>query len=223
MPERGRFRCAATEGVDLGRFGPIGLRERRQTVGGARLVALRAGLAEFERCRQLRAHRRPTGVDGAAAVAADVGIQRDAARVRGVGAAHCAFVAAQGFGEFDGHRAAQRGVGLAPVEADAVMGAAGAAAQAGVRHRAGAGPCAAGTSGARILPEPAARARSRASLQRAVPATGLRRPVRSPTLAVHDTEESAPCPTMPTSSRPAFRRRLPRRTGRRCRPCLGRR
>lgn len=58
-------------------------------------------------------------------------------RIGAVGAAHRAFMAAQGLGEFDRHAAAGRVVGLAPVEGDAERGAAGAATHAGMDEIAG--------------------------------------------------------------------------------------
>ena len=73
-------------------------------------------------------------MDAAAAVHADLGLQRRAARLRLRGAAHGPLVLAQGFGEGDRHRAAQVRVGLGPVEGHAEMGAAGATAQARMRH-----------------------------------------------------------------------------------------
>src|SRR5690606_34603663 len=65
---------------------------------------------------------------------ADLRVQGNAAW-RGLrGPAHDALVAAQRFGQLDRHGAAERGIGLGPVEADAEVGATGAAGQAGVTH-----------------------------------------------------------------------------------------
>ena len=64
-----------------------------------------------------------------------IGVQRHAPRAFLRGAAHHALVHAQRLGQSDRHHAALVGVRLAPVEADAEVGAAGAAGQAGMHWR----------------------------------------------------------------------------------------
>src|SRR5690606_40414835 len=67
---------------------PVGGGERRQAVGDAGAVALRAGRAEFPGGIHLAADRGPVGMDAAARIHADLRIQRRAADRRGVGALH---------------------------------------------------------------------------------------------------------------------------------------
>src|SRR5690606_22492810 len=113
---------------------PVGGGERCQAVGDAGLVALRAVRAELPGREHLATHARLVRVDGAACPYADLGIQGDAARCGRPGAAHVDAVRVEPRGQSGRHGAAHHGFGLRPVEADAEVGAAGAAAQAGMVH-----------------------------------------------------------------------------------------
>src|SRR4249919_1380507 len=114
---------------------PVRRRERRQAMRAPRLVALRAGGAEFPRRRHIAARLRPLRVDAARAAHADVRIQGDATWLLApAGALHGHLVGVDALGQLRRDKAAQGRFGLRPVQADAVGGAAGAAAEAGVGH-----------------------------------------------------------------------------------------
>src|SRR5690606_28828393 len=79
---------------------PVRRAQRREAVGHAGGIALAAGRAEYPRGRHVAAGLRAQRVDAAAGAAADVGIQRDAARAGTTrGAAHGDLVAAQWHGQ----------------------------------------------------------------------------------------------------------------------------
>ena len=98
----------------------------------ARAVTLMAGLAELPRGGERRADGGPQGVDRAARIHPDLRIQRDAAGLPVRGAAHHPFVLPQRLGEFGRDLPAQLRRGFRPMQADAVVRATGAAAQARV-------------------------------------------------------------------------------------------
>ncbi|KGM51397.1 hypothetical protein N792_11745 [Lysobacter concretionis Ko07 = DSM 16239] len=105
-------------------------------MGEAGAVALRAGFAGFPGRLQGMAGGGALGVDTAVGGDADFALQGHAAGGAVAGAAHDDAVGVEFFGQFGRGGAAQEGVGFGPVEGDAEVGAAGAAAEAGVvRHR----------------------------------------------------------------------------------------
>src|SRR5690606_17287450 len=110
-------------------------RQRLKAVAQSALVALRAGTVELPGRFNVAADAGALRMDTAMPVHADAASQRNATRGGSAfRAAHGHAVRIQFDGQFGGHDATQRRVGLGPVERYPEAGAAGAAGQTGMLH-----------------------------------------------------------------------------------------
>ena len=130
-------RCAHPNLRTIASLEPVLRLKRRQSILETCPVALRVDRTRLPRWRHLAAHRRSLHVDAAMRGLTDRASQRDAVRLRDVGAAHREPVWIKPFGKLRGHAAAQRGFRLRPVKRHTKSSATCAATQTGMFHQTG--------------------------------------------------------------------------------------